>query len=93
MAIVLPIEPFSIPASTGKSYYEDLTGSSSASVTVYNAGAFPISLVLTRSVGPLITYVIPALSSLTVKVDLLLVAALLTSAAGGTSGTIRVSLF
>ncbi|QHT60587.1 hypothetical protein GXP70_11995 [Paenibacillus lycopersici] len=92
MATVLPLQYFNIGPSIGKSYFEDLQGGTNATVTVNNEGTFPIDLVLTRVNAPLTTYTIPAGSSLTLAVGLLLVAALLTSAEGGTFGTIRLAV-
>lgn len=90
MAILLPQQFFTIGPSIGKSYYEDLRGGINATVTVNNNGAAPIDLVLYRVNAPIITYTVPAGSSLTIAVERLLVAALLTTAAGGTFGTIQV---
>lgn len=91
MAILLPEQFFVIGPSIGKSYYEDLRGGTNATVTVNNNGAAPIDLVLYPVNSPTITYTIPAGTSLTIGVGLLLVAALLTSAAGGTFGTIQIA--
>jgi hypothetical protein len=91
MSILLPQQEFSIPPGVGKSYYEDLTGGKNASVTVNNFGPAPVDLVLTRVNAPVITYVIPAGSSLTLVVNLLLVAALLNHGPGFANGTIQVA--
>lgn len=64
---------------------------SNAAVTVNNNSAFPVQLVLTRVNAPVITYVIPALNSLTLSVHALLVAALLSTPAGAVFGTIEIS--
>lgn len=90
MAILLPRQNFFIEPHIGKSYFEDLQGGHNATVTVNNNGPAPISLVLTRVNAPVITYLIPAFTSLTVGVGLLLVAALLTGAQA-TFGTIQIA--
>ncbi|MEK8127261.1 hypothetical protein WMW72_04975 [Paenibacillus filicis] len=90
MAIVLPQQTFSIGPNIGKSYYENLNGGINATVTVNNNGPAPIDLVLTRVNAPVITYTIPASSSLTLAVARLLVAALLTGPVG-TFGTIQIA--
>ncbi|QHW30136.1 hypothetical protein GZH47_04295 [Paenibacillus rhizovicinus] len=92
MALLLPEQTFNIGPSIGKSYFEDLQGGTNATVTVNNQGAFPVDLVLTRVNAPVITYTVPDGTSLTLALGLLLVAALLTSAAGGTNGTIQVAV-
>lgn len=91
MAILLPQQFFNLAASVGKSYYENLAGGTNAAVTVNNNSGFPVELVLYRVNAPIVTYTIPALNSLTVSVNLLLVAALLSSAAGAVFGTIEVA--
>ncbi|WP_410511474.1 hypothetical protein PaeBR_15465 [Paenibacillus sp. BR2-3] len=91
MAILLPQQFFNLAASVGKSYYEDLSGGVNATVTVQNNSGNPVSLVIYRVNAPVITYLIPAFNSLTLAVDLLLVAALLTSAAGAAFGTIQIA--
>lgn len=91
MAIVLPQQFFNLAPNVGKSYYENLTGGINAAVTVNNNSAFPVQLVLTRVNAPVITYVIPALNSLTLSVHALLVAALLSTPAGAVFGTIEIS--
>lgn len=90
MAILLPQQFFNIGPNVGKSYYEDLRGGTNATVTVNNLGLNPIDLVITRVNAPVITYLIPAGTSLTLAVNLLLVAALLTGA-GATFGDIQVA--
>jgi hypothetical protein len=90
MAILLPQQFFTIGPNIGKSYYENLNGGVNASVTVQNNGPAPIELVITRVNAPVISYVIPSLSSLTLSVSRLLVAALLTGAVG-TFGTIQIA--
>lgn len=91
MAILLPQQFFSLAASVGKSFYEDLTGGTNATVTVQNDSAFPVNLVIYRVNAPIVTYTIPAFNSLTLAVDLLLVAGLLSSAAGAVFGNIQVA--
>ena len=91
MAILLPQQFFVIGPSIGKSYYENLTGGVNAVVTVNNNGTFPIDLVLYPVNSPIITYTIPAGTSLSISVARLLVAGLLTTAAGGTFGTIQIA--
>ncbi|NOU81834.1 hypothetical protein GC101_23510 [Paenibacillus sp. LMG 31459] len=91
MAILLPQQFFNLAAGVGKSYYENLAGGINAAVTVNNNSGFPVDLVLYRVNAPVVTYTIPALNSLTVSVNLLLVAALLSSAAGAVFGTIEVA--
>jgi hypothetical protein len=91
MAILLPQQNFTIAASIGKSYYENLRGGANAAITVNNNGPSPIDLVVTLVNAPVITYTIPAFTSLTLEVALLLVAGLLTSAAGATFGTIQIA--
>jgi len=91
MAILLPQQFFSLAPVIGKSYYEDLTGGTNATVTVQNNSAFPVDLVITRVNAPVITYSVPAFQSLTLAVDLLLVAALLSTVAGTTFGTIQIA--
>lgn len=90
MAILLPQQFFDIGPFIGKSYYEDLRGGSNATVTVNNFGPAPIDLVLTRVNAPVITYTIPAASSLTQTVNLLLVVALLASF-GAAFGDIQIT--
>ena len=91
MAILLPQQFFNLAAGVGKSYYEDLTGGTNATVTVQNYSANPVDLVITRVNAPVITYTIPAFNSLTLHVNLLLVAALLAPVFGATSGTIQIA--
>ncbi|BFH63602.1 hypothetical protein [Paenibacillus azoreducens] len=90
MAILLPQQFFNLTPNVGKSYYENLAGGINAAVTVQNNSANPVSLVITRVDAPVITYEIPALNSLTLSVNLLLVAALL-SGPGAVFGTIQVA--
>jgi hypothetical protein len=89
--ILLPQQFYSLAANVGKSYFENLTGGKDATITVNNNGPAPINLVLTLVNAPVITYTIPPSNSLTLAVNLLLVAALLTSAAGAATGTIQIS--
>jgi hypothetical protein len=91
MAIVLPQQFFNLVPIVGKSYYENLAGGINAAVTVNNNSGFPVELVLTRVNAPVITYTIPAFNSLTLQVHALLVAALLSTAAGTTFGFIEIS--
>ncbi|AKG36703.1 hypothetical protein [Paenibacillus durus] len=91
MAILLPQQFFNLPAGVGKSFYENLTGGINAAVTVQNNSTFPVDLVLFSVNAPVITYTIPALNSLTIAVNRLLVAALRASAAGAVFGTIQVA--
>ncbi|WP_342415920.1 hypothetical protein NST83_24030 [Paenibacillus sp. FSL R10-2782] len=91
MAILLPQQNFTIAAGIGKSYFENLNGGANATITVNNNGPAPINLVVTRVNAPVITYVIPEFTSLTLEVALLLVAGLLTTAAGATFGTIQIA--
>ena len=91
MAILLPEQFFIIGPSVGKSYFEDLAGGTDAAVTVNNNGLFPVNLVLYPVNHAPITYLVPAGTSLTIVVHALLVAGLLTTAAGGTFGTIQVA--
>lgn len=91
MAIVLPQQSFNLAPVIGKSFYENLAGGINAAVTVNNNSAFPVNLVLTRVNAPVITYTIPAFNSLTLQVHALLVAALISTAAGTTFGTIEIS--
>lgn len=90
MAILLPLQFFDLAPNVGKSYYENLAGGINAAVTVQNNSANPVSLVITRVNAPVITYVIPASNSLTLSVNLLLVAALL-SGTGAVFGTIEIA--
>ncbi|SEL06646.1 hypothetical protein [Paenibacillus sp. OK003] len=92
MAILLPQQIYSLAASVGESFYENLAGGTNASITVNNFGPAPVDLVVTRVNAPVITYMIPADNSLTLSVDLLLVAALLTTAAGASTGTIQIAI-
>lgn len=92
MALLLPQQFFDLAPNVGKSYYENLEGGTNAAVTVQNNSANPVSLVITRVDAPVITYVIPALNSLTLSVKGLLVAALLTGATPA-FGTIQVATF
>lgn len=80
MAILLPEQIFSLAPNVGKSYYENLAGGVNASVTVNNFSDAPVSLVITRVNAPVVTYLIPAGNSLTLSVERLLVAALLSGA-------------
>ncbi|WP_379152997.1 hypothetical protein [Paenibacillus sp. sgz5001063] len=91
MAILLPIQYFNLAPSVGKSYYENLSGGINAAVTVNNNSAFPVDLVIYRVNAPVVTYTIPALNSLTLSVSALLVAALLSTAAGAVFGTIEIA--
>lgn len=91
MAILLPQQFFNLAPSVGKSYYENLSGGINAAVTVNNNSAFPVELVIYRVNAPVVTYTIPALNSLTLSVKLLLVAALLSTAAGAVFGTIEIA--
>ncbi|WP_434752467.1 hypothetical protein [Paenibacillus amylolyticus] len=92
MAILLPIQFYSLAAGVGKSFYENLSGGANASVTVNNFGPAPVSLVITRVNAPVVTYVIPANSSLSITASLVLVFALLANQGGDASGTIEVAL-
>ena len=91
MAILLPQQFFNLAPSVGKSYYENLSGGTNAAVTVNNGSAFPVDLVIYRVNAPVVTYTIPALNSLTLSVTALLVAALLSTAAGAVFGTIEIA--
>lgn len=91
MAILLPQQIYALAASVGKSFYENLSGGINATVTVNNVGPAPINLVITRVNAPVVTYAIPAGNSLTLTVNALLVAGLLTTAAGAATGTIQVA--
>ncbi|MCE3200719.1 hypothetical protein JI735_23180 [Paenibacillus sonchi] len=91
MAILLPQQFFNLAPSVGKSYYENLDGILNGSVTVNNASAFPVNLVIYRVNAPTVTYVIPGLNSLTITVNALQVAALLSTAAGAVFGTIEIA--
>lgn len=91
MAIVLPLQYFNLAPVIGKSYYENLAGGINVAVTVNNNSNFPVDLVITRVNAPVITYTIPAFNSLTLAVHALLVAALLSTPAGTTFGTIEIS--
>jgi len=91
MAILLPQQFFALATSVSKSYYEDLTGGINASVTVNNNSGFPVNLLIVRVNAPVITYVIPALNSLTLTVNRLLLAGLESTAAGAVFGTIQVA--
>lgn len=90
MAILLPQQFFNLAAGVGKSYYENLAGGINAAVTVQNNSANPVDLVITRVNAPVVTYTIPAFNSLTLNVNLLLVAALLASG-GATFGYIQIA--
>lgn len=90
MAILLPEQFFNLAPNVGKSYYENLAGGINAAVTVNNNSGNPVSLVLYSVNAPVVTYVIPALNSLTIGINALLVAALL-SGAGAVFGTIQVA--
>lgn len=92
MAILLPIQFYNLPAGVGKSYYENLSGGANASVTVNNNGPFPVSLVITRVNAPVVTYVVPVNSSLSITASQVLVFALLANQGGAASGTIEVAL-
>ncbi|MBW4080911.1 hypothetical protein [Paenibacillus sp. S150] len=91
MAILLPQQFFNLAPSVGKSYYENLAGGINAAVTVNNNSTFPVDLVIYRVNAAVVTYIIPAQNSLTLSVNDLLVAALLSSAAGPAFGTIEVA--
>jgi hypothetical protein len=91
MAILLPQQSFSLQPVVGKSYYENLAGGINAAVTVQNNSAYPVELVLTRVNAPVVTYTIPAFNSLTLSVNRLLVAGLLSTAAGPVFGTIEIA--
>ncbi|NUU64325.1 hypothetical protein [Paenibacillus agri] len=91
MAILLPQQSFFLQPVVGKSYYENLAGGINAAVTVQNNSAYPVELVLTRVNAPVITYTIPAFNSLTLSVNRLLVAGLLSTAAGAVFGTIEIA--
>lgn len=91
MAILLAQQIFNLAPGIGKSYYENLAGGINAAVTVNNNSAFPVDLVITRVNAPVVTYVIPALNSLTLSVNSLLVAALQATVAGAVYGTIQVA--
>lgn len=91
MAILLPQQTFNLAAGVGKSYYENLAGGTNAAVTVQNLSTYPVDLVITRVNAPVITYTIPPGDSLTLSVQLLLVAALLATAAGAVFGYIQIA--
>ncbi|OZB97946.1 hypothetical protein [Paenibacillus sp. XY044] len=91
MAILLPEQFFSLAAGVGQSFYENLAGGINAAVTVNNTSVNPVQLVITRVNAPVVTYTITAANSLTLSVDRLLVAALLTTAAGTAFGTIQIA--
>lgn len=90
MAILLPEQIYTLAPNVGKSFYENLTGGQNASVIVNNLSDGPVALVLTRVNEPVTTYVIPGFNSLSLTVDRLLVAALLTGAVAS-FGTIQVT--
>ncbi|UQZ36440.1 hypothetical protein C2I18_24640 [Paenibacillus sp. PK3_47] len=91
MAILLAEQFFNLGPSVGKSYYENLNGILNASVTVNNNSGFPVNLVIYRINAPTVSYEIPALNSLTLTISAILVAALLSTAAGAVFGTIQVA--
>lgn len=91
MAILLAQQVFNLGPAVGKSYYENLNGILNASVTVNNNSGFPVNLVIYRVNAPTVTYEIPALNSLTLTVNAIQVAALLSTAAGAVFGTIQVA--
>mgnify|MGYP001236414497 CR=1 FL=1 len=90
MAILLPEQFFNLAPNVGKSYYENLAGGINAAVTVNNNSLNPVSLILARVNAPIVTYIVPALNSVTVASNALLYAALL-SGAGAVFGTIEVA--
>jgi len=92
MAILLPLQYYNLPAGVGKSYYENLSGGTNASVTVNNYGPFPVSLVITRVNAPVVTYVVPVNSSLTITASAVLVFALQANLGGAASGTIQFAV-
>lgn len=92
MAILLPQQTYTLAANVGRSYYENLAGGINASVTVNNVGPASINLVITRVDAPTVTYAIPAGNGLTITVNGLLVAGLLTTALGAATGTIQVAI-
>ncbi|MBY0115087.1 hypothetical protein MHB43_07010 [Paenibacillus sp. FSL H8-0317] len=92
MAILLPQQFYNLPAGVGKSYYENLAGGTNASATVNNFGPFPVSLVITRVNAPVVTYVVPVNSSLTISAGGVLVFALLANLGGAASGTIQFAV-
>ncbi|MGG1880664.1 hypothetical protein ABDI30_24315 [Paenibacillus cisolokensis] len=89
MAVLLPLQVFSLAPDVGKSFYENLNGGADAAVTVNNLSEFDVALVITSVNAPVQTYVIPGNNSLTLVVPRLLVAALLTGAVPA-FGTIQV---
>lgn len=89
MAVLLPLQIFSLAPNVGKSFYEDLTGGVDAAVTVNNLSGFDVALVITSVNAPVVTYVIPGNNSLTLVVPRLLVAALLTGSVPA-FGTIQI---
>ena len=91
MAILLAQQNFNLAPSVAKSYYENLAGGINAAVTVNNNSGFPVDLVLYRVNAPVITYTIPEYNSLTLAVDLLLVAALSSTPAGAVFGYIQIA--
>ncbi|SET23845.1 hypothetical protein [Paenibacillus sp. NFR01] len=92
MAILLPQQFFTLAAGVGKSFYENLAGGTNAAVTVQNFSAlYPVLLVLYAVNAPVVTYEIPPNNSLTISVGNLLVAALQSTAAGATTGSIQIA--
>lgn len=91
MAILLPQQFFALGPGIGKSFFEDLTGGTNATITVSNFAFLPVELVVTRVNAPVITYSIPGNNSLTLAVDLLLVAALLAPPGGIVTGSIQIA--
>jgi hypothetical protein len=92
MAILLPQQTFILAAGVGQSFFEDLRGGTNATVTVQNNSANPVNLVLTAVNAPVTTYSIPAGNSITIAINLLLVAALQATAAGAAFGFIQVAV-
>ncbi|MFF3922121.1 hypothetical protein [Paenibacillus lactis] len=90
MALLLPEQIFDLAPQVGKSYYENLTGGDPATIIVNNFSEGAVGLVLTRVNEPVTTYVIPGFNSLSLTVDNLLVAALLTGTVPA-FGTIHIA--
>ena len=57
-----------------------------------NFGPFPVSLVITRVNAPVVSYVFPVNSSLTISAGGVLVFALLANLGGAASGTIQFAV-
>ncbi|WP_151734666.1 hypothetical protein [Paenibacillus tengchongensis] len=67
MSVLLQQQPFTLDPLSGSSYYEDLTGGSTAAVTVINNFITTVRVEVLIVNRGIVNYLVPAFQSLTLK--------------------------